>query len=187
KGQATTDSFFMKVFGWDKVGASANAVAFMGITTDSADVSILPIGLYTSTLDINNIQFGTTYNLLNADVTQGSGNWGWVDFNGNGDPANVVGAWLQCGFNPAVTQSQWEQQWCPGYDNAPGWGPTQHFVSARTSTYDPAYDYTMVPYLVYGGGSDGWWVEGSSGTVNANCHDFRQRVQSLDHGNGSTF
>src|SRR5207247_2267842 len=35
KNRSETDSFFMKILGWTKVGSSAQATAFMGIAVDS--------------------------------------------------------------------------------------------------------------------------------------------------------
>ena len=174
--RALSDSFFMKIFGWAKVGATASSVAFMGITTDSSDVSVLPIGLFTSTLNLDNIRIGQTYTLLSGEVTQGSGNWGWVDFNGQGS-AQTKRAWIDCGFNPSVSAANWTT-WCTNnsYSNANGWGPAQHFVSASTAPYTAAADPSYVPFLVYGAGADGWWLAGATGTVNSNCRDFEQRV-----------
>jgi hypothetical protein len=176
----------MRVFGWDKVGATAQAIAFMGISVDTSNLEILPLGLYTNTADFDNLQFGQMYSLIDADITQGSGNWGWVDFNGNADSANVTRAWLRCGFNPSVSSNMWPV-WCPDYDTSPGWGPAQHFESAQTDTYDPAEDPTYVPFLVYGYRSTGWWVAGSTGSPNANCRDFKQRVDSANGGNGDDY
>jgi Tfp pilus assembly protein PilX len=177
RNRAVSDSFFMRLFGWDTVGATAQAIGFMGITTESSDIAIMPLGLYSTTFDIYNLQFGQLYTLIEANVNQGNGNWGWVDFNDSGDAASSTRAWLVCGFNPSVSINLWPT-WCPDYDTAPGWGPAAHYESAHTETYDPAENLTYVPFLVYGYQSEGWWLKGSSGAVTANCQDFEQSVRS---------
>jgi len=178
KSRATTGSSFMRVIGWDSLAAAASASAFMGVGAYQDDVSLVPIALFTDTTNVNFVP-GVRYTLLDATITQGSGNWGWVDFNGLGTSAQTVRSWLTCGFNPLVTQDGWDT-WCPGYSNADGWGPTMHFRPVENPSppdnYDPQADPFYVQQIVYGPGRDGWWLQGSSGGVNANCQDLKQRV-----------
>lgn len=190
KGRAETGSYFAAIFGYNKVGATATATAFMGVGAISDNVSLVPIGLFTQTLDIENIREGNRYQLIDSAFDAGSGNWGWVNYTADGGSASVAKAWITCGFNPSVTKAQWAT-FCPDYRNTSGgWGPTQHFVSVHdpgnASTYNPANDPTFVPYIVYGPKWDGWWLEGSSGAVNSNCQDFQDRVDNENGGNGIT-
>ena len=181
KTRSETGSFFMGALGWNTVASAARATAFIGVTTTTGNIAVQPIALYTRTVDINNIQFDTWYTLLDGDVQQGSGNWGWVNFNGQASSSTVIEAWFYCGFNPSVDANQWVTSWCPSpnrYQNAAGYGPTRHYVSANTPSYDPANTPTYVPYLKYGPGSAGWWVEASSGAVNSSCQEFQNMVQS---------
>ena len=190
KGTAETDTFFMKLLGWDKAGAAASATAFIGVGAMADNVSLVPLGLYGTSggaaggIDIDQIKIGGHYVLIDSTLDTGSGNWGWVDYNGQGTSATTVRAWLTCGFNPSVTQSQWETSWCPKYSNAPGWGPTRHYVSMSPpadwvpgpdpSNPSPVYPY----YLKYGLKENGWWLRGSSGAVNSNCQDFKDRADA---------
>jgi hypothetical protein len=183
KSKAEADAFFMKVLGWNKVSATASATAFMGLGVSQEEISVVPIGLYTTT----NFNFvpGQLYTLLNNDVTEiqdpGSGNWGWVDFNGEGTSAQTARAWLTCGFNPGVTQGTWPT-WCPNYPNASGYGPTRHYRPIQNPSppgnYDPESEPLFISSIVYGPGRDGWWLRGSSGGVNANCQDFERRISN---------
>jgi hypothetical protein len=190
KGRAETGSFFMGIVGYNTVGATATATAFMGVGAVTDNVSLVPIGLFTTTLDIENIREGNRYLLIDSTFDAGSGNWGWVNYTADGGSANIAKAWIKCGFNPSVTKAQWPT-FCPEYRNASGgWGPTQHFVPVRDplnpSTYNPEDDPTFVPYIVYGPKWDGWWLQGSSGAVNSNCQDFQDRVDRENDGNGIT-
>ena len=135
KNTSQSNSFFMKIIGWNTVGASATSTAFMGIAVDSGTgVPVSPIGLYTNTLTFNSLVFGQEYTLIDSNITDtiGSGNWGYVDFNGNGS-SNVDQAWLDCGFNPTIsTSTQWSQ-WCNvngSHNVSQAAGPTQHFECA---------------------------------------------------------
>jgi Putative Flp pilus-assembly TadE/G-like len=180
KSRAASGSSFMRLIGWDSLAASASATAFMGVGASQDDVSLVPIALFTDTTNINYVP-GTTYTLLDADTTLGSGNWGWVDFNGSGTSATTVGAWLTCGFNPIVDADRWPD-WCPSDRNAPGQGPTQHYRPVQDPSppdnYDPESEPFFVSQIVYGPGRDGWWLAGSSGGVNANCQDFQHRINN---------
>jgi Putative Flp pilus-assembly TadE/G-like len=184
RNRAETGSFFMKMFGWDKIGARASSTAFMGIAVDSGTgVPLMPVGLFTDTEHLANFTIGSTYTLIEGDIYQSSGNWGWVDFNGKGGSADITDALLDCGFNPPiVTDDQWDQ-WCPtqlGEYHAEG--PTQHFQCAdhpdcRTPVADPIF----VPYLKWGPGDQGWWVASSSGTARSNCHDLQGYIVDGKH------
>jgi hypothetical protein len=176
RGTAQTDSFFMSLFGWNKVSGAANSTAFMGVGSMIDNISLVPIGLFTTTFDFGTVIEGRHYQLIDATTDNGSGNWGWVDFNGSGVSATTVRAWLVCGFNPSATQTQWENTWCPRYSNAPGWGPTQHYQPISTANWLPQPDPTYIHSLVFGEQHYGWWLRGSSGAVNSNCSDFKGRV-----------
>jgi hypothetical protein len=185
KGTARTDSFFMSIFGWDKIGAAASATAFMGVGALADNIGLMPMGLFTRTFaNFGDFQYGDFYQLINADTTYGSGNWGWVNYNGINSGSRIdVEAWLVCGFNPSITMNQWTQ-WCPDsrYRNVAGYGPTQHYMNNQDNIWPGPI--TMVPFIKYGAGLDGWWLQGSSGGVNANCQDFESRIQRDDEGQG---
>jgi hypothetical protein len=179
-GTAETESFFMRIIGWDKVSGAADATAYMGVGAMADNISLLPIGLFTNTVDIHNLVEGQHYQLIDATLDNGSGNWGWVDYNGRGVSATTARAWLECGFNPSATEAQWRATWCPDHRNAPGWGPTQHFMPLGEGAW-PAWaadpdDPTFIHAIVYGEEHHGWWLRGSSGSVNANCKDLEDRV-----------
>jgi hypothetical protein len=176
RNRAETGSFFMKMFGWNNVGARASATAFMGIAVDSgSNLSAMPVGLFTNTQSLSNFVVGQTYTLVEGDITQSAGNWGWINFNGSGGgSANVVDAWLDCGFSPSiVTNGQWDE-WCPtqaGVGQAIG--PAQQFQCAdHPDCLTPVADPIFVPYLKWGQGDQGWWLAGSSGAPNSNCQDL---------------
>jgi len=129
RNRAETNSFFMKLIGWNNVGASASSTAFMGIAVDSGTgVPVIPVGLFTDTQHLQNLALGQTYMLIDSDVTQGSGNWGWINFNGSGTAASTVGAWLDCGFDPRITTNADWDLWCPAETNVNNAiGPTLHY------------------------------------------------------------
>jgi hypothetical protein len=185
QGTARTDSFFMSIFGWDQVGASASASAFMGVGALADNIGLVPMGLFTRTFaNFGDFQYGDFFPLIDGDTTYGSGNWGWVNYNGRNSGSRIdVEAWLVCGFNPSITDAQWTT-WCPPtrYQNVAGAGPTQHYLNNGTTVYPGAL--TLVPFIKYGAGLDGWWLQGSSGGVNANCQDFQGRIQREDEGQG---
>jgi hypothetical protein len=185
QGTARTNSFFMSIFGWNQVGASASASAFMGVGALADNIGLMPFGLFTRTFDdFGDFQYGDWYpNLVNADTVYGSGNWGWVNYNGlTSGSAQDVRAWLTCGYNPSVNEAQWDSTWCPGYQNVDGYGPTQHYRNAEPNVYPG--DMIKVPFLKYGYGLDGWWLAGSSGSPNSNCKDFENRIKAEDDGEG---
>ena len=155
----------------------------------STGVPVIPIGLYTNTLTLNSLVFGQEYTLIDSDITDtiGSGNWGYVDFNGNGS-SNVDQAWMDCGFNPEVTTSNWST-WCTasGSSNASqAAGPTAHYECAdMPDCTAPASNVTNVPFLKWGDTAlgdpvPGWWLEGQPGTSMSNCHDLATLVNGTD-------
>jgi hypothetical protein len=162
----------------------------MGVGAVADNISLVPIGLFTSTLDIENIVEGQRYTLIDSTFDAGSGNWGWVNYTPDGGSANVVKAWITCGYNPSIRANQWAT-WCPDYRNANGgWGPTQHYIPLHDPNDDESYlpdpNATFVYSIVYGEKWDGWWLHGSSGAVNSNCTDFKDRVDRQNGGNGIT-
>ena len=177
-GRAETGAYFVRILGWNTISATARATALVEITSSTSDITVLPLGLFTSTINIDNIQFGQVYTLINGDGSQGGGQWGWVDFNGNGGSATVSKAWLSCGFNPSVTQARWPI-WCPSYTQANGWGPTQHYrstINPNPADFHPEALPVMVRFLQYGYRAAGWWLAASSGTVNSACQVLYDHV-----------
>jgi hypothetical protein len=166
-------AFFMAVFGTNEVTAAASATAFMGVATStSMDMGVMPIGFFTTTQVINNLQPGQEYTLIQGSQSQGSGNWGFVDWNGHAESTGPVDMWLMCGFNPAVTtKEQWEQ-WCPPYADewTKGVGPTQYWQgqpnNLRGPFGEPAIRWPEPP-------NDWWWISGSTGTTNSTCQEFQ--------------
>lgn len=183
KNRAESTAFFMKIFGWDKVGASSTSSAFMGVAADSSQgLPVMPVGFFTETSALNNLVFGQEYTLISSDITDtiGSGNWGYLDFNGNAS-SNVDRAWLDCGFNPNVrTTRQW-QEWCPSSANVgQAIAPTQYFTCADANCTYPNSNAQFAYELHWGDGIDGWWLAGQTGTTMSNCHDLSQLVDEID-------
>src|SRR5262249_5205378 len=137
---------------------------------------LTPVGFFTTTENIQNLVVGESYTLMSSDITYGPGNWGWVNFNGNGGSANVLNAWLDCGFDPASTSSTWPA-WCPSYSNAHGEGPVEHYQCADHPDCTSPGALIRVPYLKWGLGDEGWWLNGSTGTKNSDCQDLVADVQ----------
>ncbi len=178
-GRTETSSFFMAVFAWNKLKATASATAYMGVAQDTnSNLGLFPIGFFTDTQSLANLQVGQTYTLINGTTRQGSGNWGYVDFNGNGNPAPVVNAMLACGFNPAITLlSQW-QQWCrdSNYQNeSRALGPDMYWTGTSEPLSGPYYSTRLECCI-------GWWLAGSSGTTNSTCQVFEAMQNEIrDH------
>ncbi|HUP27465.1 MAG TPA: Tad domain-containing protein [Chloroflexia bacterium] len=177
--RAVTNAYFMSVFGFSNVSAVASATAYMGIAVDSrVEVGLLPVGFFTDTDSLDRLVVGNTYTLINGSTRQGSGNWGWVDFNGQGNPAPVVDAWIGCGYNPAVTtRAQW-LQWCTdssfqSEDRAVG--PTQYWTGPNEPLTGPIYEEA----LKWPTGDNGWWIAGSSGTTNSTCQTFEDLAPKI--------
>jgi hypothetical protein len=179
-GQAQTAAYFVRILGWNTISASARATSMVELTNSVSNSAVLPLGLFTSTINIDNIQFGQTYTLINGDGSQGGGQWGWVTFNYDNGSANVAKAWLYCGFNPSVTVDTWAA-WCPGtYSSVSGAaGPTRHYPSTINN---PPTDFHPEPlpipvrFLQYGPQASGWWLKASSGTTNSACSALYNHV-----------
>ena len=187
ENRAETDSFFMKLFGWNSIGANATSAAFMGIVVDSSTgFPVMPVGFFTNTEHLDDLVFGQEYDLINSDITDtlGSGNWGYIDYNENGS-ASVVQAWLECGFNPEVGEDRWqewvESQNCDNQGNVPqAAAPVHHFRCVdHPDCLIPEEDPTLVYYLKWGPGDEGWWLAGQTGTRNSNCQDLNALVQDI--------
>jgi hypothetical protein len=186
KGTAQTASFFMSIIGYNDVGANATASAFMGVGASIDNIGLVPMGLFTNSLDISNLRVGDHHILIEADEDQGSGNWGWVDYNGQGSSRVIGKNWLICGYNPSVrNEAQWRIH-CPDetttWNENRNYGPTQHYEPINHTNWDPKLDPTFVYSLVYGDTWHGWWVYGSSGAVNANCQDLERKVDRSPDG-----
>ena len=173
--KAQTDAYFMQLLGVNKISATAPATAYMGIATNlDTDIGLLPIGFFTDTTQFNSLVPGNDYTLIQGSTSRGSGNWGYVDFNNHGNPAGMVNVWIACGFNPAFTQANWDQQ-CPAYSGSPGSGPTQYWTGMNEPLAGP---YTK-PSMEWPPDPNGWWIAGSSGTTNSTCQFFKDISGSL--------
>ena len=183
KGRAQTSSFFLGIFGYDKVAATANATAFMGPASGlGSDGALLPVGFFTATQNLERLVPGRTYILIDGDSRYTSGNWGWVAFNGDGN-ANVTDAWIDCGYNPALeTQDEWNR-FCSRQNNVHGYGPTEYWTGWPAPSDGPFYR----PDVQWGYGADGWWLMGSTGTTRSNCEDLAAVVEDLVHHNPPDF
>jgi hypothetical protein len=183
KGRAQTNSFFLGIFGYDKVAATANTHAFMGPASSlGSDGALLPVGFFTATQNLENLVPGQTYILIDGDSRYTSGNWGWVAFNGAGN-ANVTDAWIDCGYNPALeNQAEWNR-FCPRQSNVQGYGPTKYWTGWPQPTDGPFFR----PDVQWGSGTNGWWLMGSTGTTNSNCEDLARVIRDLQHHNPPDF
>lgn len=179
--RSETDAFFMPVLGYNTVSATASATAFMGVAINTQqNIGLMPIGFFTETERLAQLQPGRTYTLISGSTKRGSGNWGYVDFNGDGNPAPVVDAWIACGFNPSLsTNAQWAE-WCAskgygGSEHASEYrakGKTQYWTGTaeplKGPYYEPRFDYMA-----------GWWLAGSSGTTNSTCQVFQELAPAM--------
>jgi Flp pilus assembly protein TadG len=178
--QAQSGSFFAGVMGWNTLQGGARSTAFIFNPTAVSNINVQPLALFRRPDDYQEFQFGQIYTLLDGDVTQGGGNWGWLDWNGNGSSRTMIQNFINCGFNPSdTTQAQWLAR-CPSAgNNTDGEGPTQHYRSTLPAdTYLPEANVTLVHYLKYGAGMSGWWIAGSSGSPNSSCTDFWNKVHA---------
>jgi hypothetical protein len=171
QARSHTSAYFMAIFGHSDISAVASATAFMGVATSSMmEVGVMPIGFFTDTDTLDNLEPGREYTLIQGSSSRGSGNWGYVDWNGNGNPAGMVNTWLMCGFNPGVRTAQQWAEWCPPYPNdTVGMGPTMYWQGQsddlRGEYYRPALEWPTPP-------DDWWWISGSTGTTNSTCQFF---------------
>jgi hypothetical protein len=179
KAHSETGAMFMKLFGWEKVGADANATAFMGVgqTERFSNVPLLPVGYFTYTNMLENFNLGTSYRIFDHGE-QLPGNFGFIDFNGNGGPTGPVSVWFDCGFNPAATtQAEWDT-WCPAYAGDDDvLGPTLHYGCDDADCSEPSDPEIYVPYLRVGVGTLGWWNRSSSGNTTTSCKYFQDEVE----------
>lgn len=170
--RAQTDSFFMAIIGFNKVSAVANTTAYMGVAVNSnPNVGIMPIGFFTDTVNMANLQEGREYTIISGGTRRGAGNWGYVDFNGQGNPAPVVNAWIACGFNPSIqTANDWSQ-WCSNGSysgESRAVGPTEYYTGMDEPLNGPLHQ----PVIEWPDDPNGWWIAGSSGTTNSTCQIF---------------
>jgi Flp pilus assembly protein TadG len=180
-GRSQTGAFFMKFLGFNDVGATATATALMGVGVTTSNISAMPFGLFTTTLDIDNMVPGQLYVLIDSNVSQGPGNSGWVDWNAQSSSANATNALIDCGYNPSVhDQAEWDV-WCPSHAGQGNvFGPTTYWTGWPSITAGPLTDY----YVQYGPGELGWWIQASTGVTIRNCEDLATRVNG---GNGEVF
>ncbi|MDQ5822670.1 MAG: pilus assembly protein TadG-related protein [Chloroflexota bacterium] len=194
-GDAQTSAFFMSLFGWNTISAEANATAFMGPSLESGpDVTILPIGFYTTTERLLQMKTGQTYTLIAGNLKKiptpydpnmewdVSGNWGYVDFNEQGEPRPVVDAWITCGFNPrALDLTSWEA-FCNDqkYRNeSRAVGPTHYWTGAGSAPDAGVFTAPRLEWKGVDGTGPDWWLKASSG-VTGSCHYFRDLVDQLE-------
>lgn len=175
KGYSQTNAFFMKLFGWDSVGASADSTAFLGVVSSldgnqtDMDAGLFPVGFFTDTHHLNNLIPGNEYTLINQDPRR-PGNWGYVGFNGNNTP-HVNDAWQACGYNPSIRDDTQWSQYCtnPDYSGQSGAsGPTLY----NTGWPDPAGNDQTAYGLHWGEGADGWWIPGDPGKSTQQCRNL---------------
>lgn len=188
-GRSQTSSFFMSLFGWNTISAEANATAFMGPSVVSGpDVTILPIGFYTTTERLLQMKVGEKYTLISGNLRRiptpldptmewdVSGNWGYVNFNEQGEPPPVTNAWIDCGFNPrAVTLAAWKA-FCPQHDKeGRAVGPTTYWTGAGATWNAGPFTAPRVEWKGVDGQGPDWWLRGSSG-VTSSCDHFKDLV-----------
>jgi Flp pilus assembly protein TadG len=176
--KAQTDAYFMQLFGTTKISAVASATAYMGVATNlDTDIGLLPIGFFTQTTQFNALVPNTEYTLIQGSSSQGPGNWGFVDFNGNGNPAGIVDTWIACGYNPAITTATWAQ-YCPAYSGSTSAaGPTQYW----TGMNEPLSGAYYKPNIYWPPDPNGWWIAGSSGTTNSTCQFFKDISDEIEN------
>jgi hypothetical protein len=178
KSQAQTNTFFMGALGWNTVSAVAEATAYMGVAVDSGyDVKLLPIGFFTDTEHLDDMQVGEEYTLISGGEENGvplpSGNWGWISYKGESPNANVLRAWMACGFNPSVTAETWPD-WCldSHYNNVQGAEGPVAYWTGWPDDGEPITGMYLGLTLRFGEGLDGWWVAGTTGTKSSACQYF---------------
>ncbi|HEX8598518.1 MAG TPA: TadE/TadG family type IV pilus assembly protein [Chloroflexia bacterium] len=193
-GRAQTSAFFMSLFGWNTISAEAGATAFMGPALETGqDVNLLPIGFFTTTERLRQMQTRQQYTLISGNLRKVptpldptmtwdvSGNWGFLNFNGNAESVGVVNAWINCGYNPRALDSAAWVAFCPEEDSpsvrdkTPG--PTLYWTGAGDQP-DNVNNPLTAPRVEWKGidglGPD-WWLLGSSGVSNS-CRYFRDML-----------
>jgi hypothetical protein len=160
----------------------------MGVVSQLTNgVPLLPVGFFTTTDAVLNLEVGHEYTLIDSNVlTDTSGNWGYIDFNGSAS-SNVINAWMACGYNPRLTQpSQWVEyangQGCGNQNAGQAVGPTKHYLCDTHPDClnpDPSGAYMFSPDVRWGIGDLGYWLGGQSGQGNARCQDLQQLVNQI--------
>jgi hypothetical protein len=177
--RAQTGSFFFKIFGWDKVGATASATAYMGVAADSSpELAIMPIGVPIDTNGVANLNPGQDYTLMEGDSRYDEGIWGYMDYNAYGGGGPVTTAWLDCGYKPALAaQNEWNQ-WCtyPGDSGKHAYGPTQYWTGADNPDNGPYF----APRLRWGVGDTGWWLAGNEQSMRDSCDVAKNLIENLN-------
>ncbi|MDQ3703882.1 MAG: Tad domain-containing protein [Chloroflexota bacterium] len=196
-GRAQTSAFFMSLFGWNTISAEASATAFMGPALETGpDVNLLPIGFFTTTERLRQMQTRTEYTLISGNRRRVptatdrdpewdvSGNWGFINFNENAQDPNVVNAWINCGYNPrALTEQAW-LDFCPEEDSPSVTekvlGPTVYWTGAGDApdNLDNRLTAPRVEWKGIDGKGPDWWLLGSSGVSNS-CDYFKRELGEL--------
>ena len=192
--RAETSAFFMSLFGYKTIAADATATAFIGPGVISGpDVTLLPIGFYTTTERLLQMKPTVKYTLISGNLRKiptpldpgmewdVSGNWGYVNFNGNGTSTNVVNAWISCGFSPrALTDADWKA-FCTDtkYQKVTdAKGPTQYWTGSGSAPSAGPYTASWLEWKGADGKGPDWWLKGSSG-VSSSCAFFKDMVESF--------
>jgi hypothetical protein len=196
--RAETSAFFMSLFGYKTIAADASATAFMGPTSMTGqDVTILPIGFYTTTEHLLQMKpYPKLYTLISGNLRkiptpldpdlewEVSGNWGYVAFNESGTSTNVVNAWIRCGFNPrALKEADWsafctDKTYTKVTDAR---GPTDYWLGTATEPdLTKPYSAPRLEWRGVDGKGPHWWLQGSSG-VSSSCSYFKKMVEDLDY------
>ncbi|MDQ3705866.1 MAG: pilus assembly protein TadG-related protein [Chloroflexota bacterium] len=175
-----TDAFFMSLLGFNKVSANASATAFMGVAINmQGNIGLMPIGFFTETERLQQLQPGREYNLISGSTKRGSGNWGYVNFNGEGSSAPVVDAWIACGFNPAISSDAQWREWCVSQGYTPGFHPATEYRAQGPTRYWTGPTESEASFANYFDWTAGWWIGGSSGTTNSTCQEFQKLAPKM--------
>src|SRR5688572_11511629 len=89
---AQTDSIFAGVMGWNTLSGAARSTAFIFVNTTVGDINVQPIAIFRRPENYEEFRFGQIYTLIDDANQQGSGSWGWVDWNGEGSSATNIRA-----------------------------------------------------------------------------------------------
>jgi len=194
KNYSGTSSFFMSIFGWNTVGATATSVGFMGVAADSGNgLPVFPVGFFTDPYGLSDMVIGRTYTILDGKTQDGADDqWAYPDFNGHGDISNSSGAgqvghaWWDCGFNPRVLTDRSWNEWaaanCADQVGIPNtWGPVQHYMCADSDCTSPQSTPISVPYLKWGPDDHGWWLGGTTGSISTGCSTLAT-LMNMDNG-----
>lgn len=191
KGKARTDSYLMKLFGYNTVEATAEATAFMGVALN-VNAPLLPVA-FSNANGLDGVALGQTYNLINGDSRLAPGNWGYIAFNGNHNASDTDGM-LKCGYNASIeTQNPGWQDWCrdrgfggdPAAMRADGQGPTiyqlgwptPNGVDRTAFAIRAGKDPVTSPRASSANWSNGWWLQANTGVARRNCRDLQESVE----------